>query len=79
MWDIIWSDPTHFYNNNNDSWIILNACKVERCGINYSERQKDINLFIQINTQTDRQTDGHKSFTDMRDNTEQFSQSNSIE
>ena len=91
MWDIIWSDPTHFYNNNNDSWIILNACKVERCGINYSERQKDINLFIQIKKQTDRQTDRqtgrqtdgrtdrHKSFIDMRYYTEQYSKSNSIE
>ena len=86
MWDIIWSDPTHFYNNNNDSWIILNACKVERCGINYSERQKDINLFIQIKKQTDRQTgrqtdgrtDRHKSFIDMRYYTEQYSKSNSI-
>ena len=82
MWDMIWSDPTHLYNNNNESWIILNACKVERCGINYSERQKDINLFVQINKQTDRQMDGqtdrHKSFIDMRYYTEQYSKSNSI-
>ena len=46
-------------------------------------REKDKNLFIQINTHTDRQTDGqidrHKSFIDMRYNTEQYSKSNSIE
>ena len=51
------------------------------------ERRENINLFIQINKQTDRrterQTDGrtdrHKSFIDMRYNTEQYSKSNSIE
>ena len=40
-------------------------------------------LFIQINTQTDRQTerrtDRHKSFIDMRYNTKQYSKSDSIE
>ena len=40
-------------------------------------REKDKNLFIQINTQTDRRTDGqtdrHKSFIDMRYYTEQYS------
>ena len=76
-------DATHFYNNNNDSWIILYACKVERCGVRYSERQNDKILFIQIKKQTDRRTDGrtdrHKSFTGMRYNTEQYSKSNSIE
>ena len=75
-------DATHFYNNNNDSWIILYACKVERCGVSYSERQNDKNLFIQINKQTYRRTDGrtdrHKSFIDMRYYTEQYSKSNSI-
>ena len=45
--DMIRSDPTHFYNNNNESWIILYACQVIRCVVNYSERHKDINLFIQ--------------------------------
>ena len=75
---MIWSDPTHFYNNNNESWIILYACKVKRCGVNYSERQKDINLFIQTDKQTNTQTDRHKSFIDMRYYTEQYSKSNSI-
>ena len=46
------------------------------------EKRENINLFIQINTQTDRQTDGltdrHKSFIDMRYYTEQYSKSNSI-
>ena len=79
MWDLIWSDPTHFYNNNNESWIILYACQVIRCGVSYSERQKDINLFIQTDKQTNRQTDRHKSFIDMRYYTEQYSKSNSIE
>ena len=79
MWDLIWSDPTHFYNNNNESWIILYACQVIRCGVNYSERQKDINLFIQTDKQTNTQTDRHKSFIDMRYYTEQYSKSNSIE
>ena len=45
--------------------------------------QKTINLFIQINKQTDRRrngrTDRHKSFIDMRYYTEQYSKSNSIE
>ena len=51
--------------------------------IKKQERRENINLFIQINRQTDRQTDGrtdrHKSFIDMRYNTEQYSKSNSIE
>ena len=38
------------------------------------ERRENINLLIQINRQTDR----HKSFIDMRYNTEQYSKSNSI-
>ena len=42
-------------------------------------RRENINLFIQINRQTDRRTDRHKSFIDMRYNTEQYSKSNSIE
>ena len=50
------------------------------------ERRANINLFIQINKQTDKQTDRqmdgrtdrHKSFIDMRYNTEQHSKSNSI-
>ena len=46
-------------------------------------REKDKNLFIQINRPTDKQTDGqtdrHKSFIDKRYNTEQYSKSNSIE
>ena len=50
------------------------------------ETRENINLFKQINAQTyrhtDRQTDGqtdrHKSFIDMRYNTEQYSKSNSI-
>ena len=41
------------------------------------ERRENINLFIQINTQTDRRMDGqidrHKSFIDMRYYTEQYS------
>ena len=49
-------------------------------------REKDKNLFIQINTQTDGRTnertdgrtDRHKSFIDMRYYTEQYSKSNSI-
>ena len=48
-----------------------------------SEEEKTINLFIQINRQTDgrtdRQTDRHKSFIDMRYYTEQCSKSNPIE
>ena len=79
MWDTIRSDPTHFYNNNNESWIILHACKVERCGISYSERQKDRQSSPLIRMQTDGQIDRHKSFIDMRYNTEQYSKSNSIE
>ena len=55
------------------------------------ETRENINLFIQINThthrqkngrtdgRTDRQTDRHKSFIDMRYNTEKYSKSNSIE
>ena len=47
------------------------------------ERRENINLFIQINKQTYRQTDGrtdrHKSFIDMRYYTEQYSKPNSIE
>ena len=43
------------------------------------ERRENINLFIQINTHTDRQTDRHKSFIDMRYNTEQYGKSTSIE
>ena len=56
--DVMWDEliQRHAYNNN-ESWIILYACQVRRCGVNYSERQKDKNLFIQINKQTDRQTD----------------------
>ena len=81
MWDLIWSDPTHFYNNNNESWIIIYACKVERCGVSYSERQKDRQSSPLITMQTDRQTDKHtdgqidrhKSFIDMRYYTEQYS------
>ena len=44
------------------------------------ERTENINLFIQINTQTDRWTDRqiHKSFTGMRYYTEHYSKSNSI-
>ena len=37
-----------------------------------SKKSKYINLFIQRNTHTDRQTDRHKSFIDMRYNTEQY-------
>ena len=51
--------------------------------IKKQDRGENINLFIQINKQTDRQTDRrtdrHKSFIDMRYNTEQYSKSNSIE
>ena len=43
------------------------------------KRRGKKNLFIQINRQTNRQTDRHKSFIDMRYNTEQYSKSNSIE
>ena len=42
-------------------------------------RRENINLLIQINRQTDGQIDRHKSFIDMRYNTEQYSKSNSIE
>ena len=41
--------------------------------IKKQERRENINLFIQINTQTDRRTDRHKSFINMRYNTEQYS------
>ena len=47
--------------------------------IKKQERRQNINLFIQINTQTDGRTDRHKSFIDMRYNTEQYSESNSTE
>ena len=51
------------------------------------ERRENINLFIQINKQTDRhtdrwtdgRTDRHKSFIDMRYYTEQYSKSNKVE
>ena len=57
--------------------------KKEYRKIKKQERRENINLFIQINKQTDRQaadrrTDRHKSFTGMRYNTEQYSKSNSI-
>ena len=39
------------------------------------EKREKKNLYIQIDTKTDR----HKSFIDMRYNTEQYSKSNSIE
>ena len=83
MWDLIWSDPTHFCNNNNESWIILYACQVRRCGVSYSVKKKSSPLItLQIDKHTDRQTDGrtdrHKSFIDMRYYTEQYSKSNSI-
>ena len=55
--------------------------------IKKQERRENINLFIQINKQRDRQTDGlkdwrtdrHKSFIGMRYYTEQYSKSDSIE
>ena len=43
-----------------------------------SKKSKYINLFIQRNTHTDRQTDRNKSFIDMRYYTEQYNKSNSI-
>ena len=51
----------------------------EKKGKEKRKRSENINLFIQINRQTDRRTDRHKSFIDMRYNTEQYSKSNSIE
>ena len=42
------------------------------------ETRENINLFIQMNKQTDGRTDRHKSFIDMRYNTEQYSKSNKI-
>ena len=46
------------------------------------KRERDSNLFIQINKytdrQTDRQTNRHKSFIDMRYNTNKHDKSNSI-
>ena len=42
------------------------------------KRRENKTILIQINTQTDRQIDRHKSFIDMRYNTEQYSKSNSI-
>ena len=42
-------------------------------------KHKLIHTDKQINRQTDRRTDRHKSFIDMRYNTEQYSKSNSIE
>ena len=51
--------------------------------IKKQERRENINLFIQINTLTDRQTDERadkqKSFTGRKYYTEQYSKSNSIE
>ena len=47
--------------------------------IKKQERRENINLLIQINKQIDGRTDRHKSFIDMRYNTEQYSKSNSIE
>ena len=41
------------------------------------KRSEDINLFIQINRQTDGRTDKHKLFIDMTYYTEQYSKSNS--
>ena len=43
------------------------------------KRREKKNLFIQINTQADRRTDRQKSFIDMRYNTEQYSNLDSIE
>ena len=61
---------------------MLYACKVKRCGVNYSERQKDRQssplITMQTDGQTDRWTDRHKSFIDMRYYTEQYSKSNLI-
>ena len=42
-----------------------------------TERHKIIHTDKQINKQTDRRTDRHKSFIDMRYNTEQYSKLNS--
>ena len=47
--------------------------------IKKQERRENINLFIQINRQTDGRTDRHKSFIDKRYYTEQYSKSNSTE
>ena len=59
-----------------------NENKKRKERVKKQERTENINLFIQINRQTDRQTDGqidrHKSFIDMRYYTEQYSKSNSI-
>ena len=50
--------------------------------IKKQERTENINLFIQINKQTDRRKDRRtgrqKSFTGMRYNTEQYGKQNSI-
>ena len=43
------------------------------------KRIENKNVHIQINTQTNRRTDRHKSFIDMRYNTEQYGKSTSIE
>ena len=42
------------------------------------KRREIEKLLIQINTQTGRKINRHKSFIDMRYNTEQYSKSNSI-
>ena len=46
--------------------------------IKKQERRENYKL-IHTDKQTDRRTDRHKSFIDMRYNTEQYSKSNSIE
>ena len=52
--------------------------KMRRERIKKQERRENINLFKQMNKQMDGRTDRHKSFTDMRYYTEQYSKSNLI-
>ena len=72
-------------------WVCVRVCVCEKDvhekRVKSQEREKkekrtrseNKTILIQINTQTDGQTDRHKSFIDMRHNTKQYSKSDSIE
>ena len=57
------------------------VCERRSWGKNKEKRKetKRKQILIHTDKQTDGRTDRHKSFIDMRDNTEQYSKSNAIE